>query len=362
MLKKIKVLIVDDSAVVRDILSKELSKESGIEIVGTAMDPYVARDKIVFLKPDVLILDVEMPRMDGLTFLEKLMEHYPLPVIILSNLTPDGCELSLKALELGAVEVMHKPMLDLSYKLRELIILLTDKIKAAAGVKYRFLVTREEKRLEKEKKKENFIPIIKANLINLTDKIIAIGSSTGGTEALQGILRVLPHGFPGILIAQHMPENFTRSFADSLNRVCQIEVREAKHGDTIYPGLALVAPGNYHMILKRSGVRCYVEVKQGPLVCRHRPSVEVLFNSVAKHMGKNSVGVILTGMGSDGAEGLLKMKEAGAFTIAQDEASCVVFGMPHEAIKLGAAAKVVALKKIPQELVDYFNNLKKIKV
>ncbi len=342
---KIKVLIVDDSAVVRSILSRELARDPAIEIVGTAVDPFVARDKIVYLQPDVMTLDVEMPRMDGLTFLGKVMEHQPMPVIILSSLTPAGCETALKAMELGAVEVMEKPALDVSHKLNEMIIILTDKIKAAAQTKYRFM-TRDKQ----EKKKTRQITPSTA-MIKTTDKVVAIGASTGGTEAIRSIIPVLPPSFPGIVITQHMPEQFTKSFADSLSKQSQMEVREARDGDTVRPGLVLIAKGNYHMLLRRSGARYYVEVKQGPLVCRQRPSVEVLFDSVAKFAGKNALGVILTGMGNDGATGMLHMKEAGAVTIAQDEASCVVFGMPKEAIKSGGAQKILPLDDIAGELI-----------
>jgi len=342
---KIKVLIVDDSAVVRSILSRELARDPAIEIVGTAVDPFAARDKIVYLQPDVMTLDVEMPRMDGLTFLGKVMEHQPMPVIILSSLTPAGCETALKAMELGAVEVMEKPALDVSHKLNEMIILLTDKIKAAAQTKYRFM-TRDK---QEKKKPRQLTP--STAMIKTTDKVVAIGASTGGTEAIRSIIPVLPPSFPGIVITQHMPEQFTKSFADSLSKQSQMEVREARDGDTVRPGLVLIAKGNYHMLLRRSGARYYVEVKQGPLVCRQRPSVEVLFDSVAKFAGKNALGVILTGMGNDGATGMLHMKEAGAVTIAQDEASCVVFGMPKEAIKSGGAQKILPLDDIAGELI-----------
>ena len=341
----IKVLIVDDSAVVRSILNRELSRIPDIEVVGTAPDPYVAREKIVALKPDVITLDVEMPKMDGITFLEKLMHHFPLPVIILSSLTPKGCETALKALELGAVEVMHKPELDLSYKLQEMILLLVDKIRSAAATKYRFSY-----RSNKEPKLKPVV-VNSSSMLKTTDKILVIGASTGGTEALRYVLPSLPASFPGILVAQHMPENFTNSFSKSLNSICQMEVREAKDNDTIHPGLVLIAPGNYHMLLRRSGARYYVQVKDGPLVCRQRPSVEVLFKSAAKYAGKNCIGLILTGMGNDGAEGMLELKAAGAHTIAQDEKSCVVFGMPKEAIKCGAAVEVVSLEHIPERLV-----------
>lgn len=344
---KIKVLIVDDSSVVRNVLSTEFAKYPEIEVVGTASDPYIARDKIVYLNPDVLTLDIEMPRMDGLTFLEKLMDHRPMPVIILSSLAPAGCEIALKALELGAVDVMEKPALDVSYKLNEMIIMLVEKIKAAKATKYRFTNRNKEKTNK---------PIVRrmaemTSMLQTTDKIVAIGASTGGTEALRALLPTFPPSFPGVVVAQHMPEKFTKSFADHLAQICKMEVREAVDGDTVRPGLILIAKGNYHMLLRRSGARYYVEVKDGPLVCRQRPSVEVLFDSVAKYAGRNVVGVMLTGMGNDGATGMLHMKEAGAFNIAQDEKSCVVFGMPKEAIKAGGVDKVMSLDDIPDEVV-----------
>jgi len=344
-MKEIKVLIVDDSAVVRNVLSGELSKDPHIEVVGTATDPYVARDKIFQLKPDVLVLDVEMPRMDGVTFLEKLMQYYPMPVIIFSTLTPAGCETALRALELGAIEVMHKPELDVASKLQEAMVQLADKVIAASKTKYKFTIkSKQEKSAIKSYTDMN-------SMIKTTDKVIAIGASTGGTEAIRAILPTLPANFPGIIITQHMPEHFTKTFSDSLNRQSAIEVREAKDNDTVRPGLALIAPGNYHMLLKRSGARYYVQVKDGPLVFHQRPSVEVLFDSASKYAGSNAIGVILTGMGRDGGKGLLHMKEAGAFTIAQDEKSCVVYGMPKVAAELGGVQKVLPLNDIPGELM-----------
>lgn len=344
-MKRVRLLIVDDSAVVRNILSRELAKDPEIEVIGTAPDPYIARDKIVNLQPDVITLDVEMPRMDGITFLGKLMRHKPMPVIILSSLTPKGCETALTALELGAVDVMQKPELDLSHKLNEMLVMLADKIKEAAQTKYRFTGSK---------------PIVKpaaptatkmTAMIRTTDKIVAIGASTGGTEAIRQIIPLLPPSFPGTVIVQHMPEKFTKAFADSLNKQSQMEVREAADGDTVRPGLVLIARGNYHMLFRRSGARYYVQLKQGPLVCRQRPAVEVLFESVAKYAGANAIGVMLTGMGNDGAKAMVKMKEAGSFNICQNEESCVVFGMPMEAIKEGAAHKVLPLSAIPRELM-----------
>ena len=338
MLKKIKVLIVDDSAVVRKIFSEELSKYSDIEVVGTAPDPYVARDKIVALHPDVITLDIEMPRMDGLTFLRKLMKHFPLPTIIVSSLTPKGGKLTLEAMEIGAVDVIAKP--GSSYTVGNMSTQLADKIRAAAWAK----VIRKDNVDDTEN-----VPL-KA-LAETSHKVIAIGASTGGTEALKVVLSKLPANSPGIMVVQHMPANFTAAFAERLNSLSQLTVREARDNDSVVPGLALLAPGNFHMILRRSGARYYVEVKTGPMVHHQRPAVDILFKSTAKYAGANAIGAILTGMGADGAEGLLDMKKAGASTIAQDENSCVVFGMPKEAIKMGAADKVLPIGQIAAEMM-----------
>lgn len=339
MLKKIKVLIVDDSAVVRKIFSEELSKYHDIEVVGTAPDPYVARDKILALHPDVITLDIEMPRMDGLTFLRKLMKHYPLPTIIVSSLTPKGGKLTLEAMEIGAVDVIAKP--GSSYTVGDMSSQLADKIRAAAWAK---LIRKDKDIADSES-----VPL--RALAETSHKVIAIGASTGGTEALKVVLSKLPANSPGIMVVQHMPANFTAAFAERLNSLSQLTVREAKDNDSVVPGLALVAPGNFHMILRRSGARYYVEVKTGPMVHHQRPAVDILFKSTAKYAGANAIGVILTGMGADGAEGLLDMKRAGASTIAQDENSCVVFGMPKEAIKVGAADKVLPLEQIAAEMM-----------
>jgi two-component system, chemotaxis family, protein-glutamate methylesterase/glutaminase len=347
---KIKLLIVDDSAIIRKVLSDELSKYPDIEIVGTAPDPYIARDKIVALDPDVLTLDIEMPRMDGITFLEKLMKSRPMPVIILSTLTPRGCDLALRAFDLGALEVMHKPELDVSVKLNEMVSQLVEKIRGAALAKNRVSAPRPRPRI-------NAVAQSTAMPFSTTDKIIAIGASTGGTEAIRAILPALPAVFPGIVIAQHMPANFTRSFADSLNNSCDLQVKEAEENDTIRPGLVLLAPGNYHMIVRRSGARYYVSLNQGPMVHHQRPAVDVLFTSVAKYAGKNALGVILTGMGKDGAAGLLKMKESGSFTIGQDEKSCVVYGMPKVAAEVGAVEYVRALEDIPQTIMQVLSKM-----
>lgn len=340
----IKVLVVDDSAVVRQVLSNELSRAKGIEVIGTAVDPYVARDKIVRLQPDVITLDVEMPRMDGLTFLAKLMKYHPMPVIIVSSLTPRGSEMALRALELGAVEVISKP--GGAYSVAEITTLLADKIRAAAQV--RFLKPHTQPAPADQPPE----PPSPAPLLRTTRKILAIGASTGGTEAIRAVLTQLPADAPGTVIVQHMPEHFTATYAERLNTQCAMEVREARDGDQVVHGLALIAPGNYHMVLERSGARYHVRVKTGPRVHHQRPAVDVLFHSVARNAGRNAIGVILTGMGADGAKGLLAMRQAGAHTIAQDEASCVVFGMPKEAIKLGAAEQVVPLGDIPAHIIQ----------
>ncbi|MCL2690380.1 MAG: chemotaxis response regulator protein-glutamate methylesterase [Chitinispirillia bacterium] len=342
---KIRVLIVDDSAVVRQILTRELSRDKNIEIVGTAPDPYVARDKIVELKPDVLTLDVEMPRMDGVTFLRKLMKHHPIPVIIVSSLTAAGSELAMEALQCGAIDVMCKP--GTSYSVGDMSELLIEKIKAAA------LVDIKKRAAAVKVSTETRPPVKRLAMTCTTNKIIAIGASTGGTEAVREVLEQFPSGAPGTVIVQHMPEYFTKSFADRLNSICEIEVKEAENGDRIIPGRALIAPGNKHMVMRRSGAQYLVEIKDGPLVFHQRPAVEVLFNSVAQYAGANAVGMILTGMGKDGAKGLLAMKEAGAYTIVQDEASSVVWGMPGEAFKVGAHTTVLPLKKIAAEALKH---------
>ena len=330
-----RVLVVDDSAVVRTILLRELERDATIEVVGTAPDPYVARDKIVRLQPDVITLDIEMPRMDGITFLKKLMRHYPLPVVVVSSLTPKGGDLALEAIDCGAVEVMCKP--GAAYTVGDLSVELIDKIKAAAKVKIRKAETGQRRKPKR---------VAKLAMTRTTNKVVAMGASTGGTQALQSVLTSMPTNAPGILVVQHMPEHFTSSFATRLNDICAIEVKEAEDRDSVIPGRALIAPGNHHMLLRRSGARYYVEVKDGPLVCRQRPSVEVLFKSAAKYAGQNAIGVIMTGMGADGAQGLLAMREAGAHTIAQDEKTCVVFGMPKEAIKADAVEQIVPLNRI----------------
>ncbi|MBF0211762.1 MAG: chemotaxis response regulator protein-glutamate methylesterase [Desulfamplus sp.] len=339
-MKPIKVLVVDDSAIVRKVFSQELSKERDIEVVGTAPDPYVARDKIISLKPDVLTLDIEMPRMDGITFLKKLMQHYPMPVIIVSSLTPKGSKLALEALSIGALEVISKP--SAAYSVGDMSIQLAEKIRAVYGVR---IVARKPP-TEDSTKGGAIKDINSKALAATTNKLIAIGASTGGTEAIRRVITRFPITSPGVLIVQHMPAQFTTTFAERMNSLCEMEVKEAAHGDTISNGKILIAPGNYHMLLKRSGARYYVEVKQGPMVHHQRPAVDVLFKSVAKYAGANALGIILTGMGADGAAGMASMKEAGSINIAQDEKSCVVYGMPREAVRLGCVDHVEDVDKI----------------
>ncbi len=344
-MKKIRVLNVDDSALMRQVLASLLAKDPEIEVIGSAPDPYIAREKIKALNPDVITLDVEMPRMDGITFLEKLMRGHPMPVVMVSSLTEAGCQTTLRALELGAVDFITKPKIDLREGMEDVAQDLISKVKAAAcaNVKREALAVRRE---------PTPLPSGSA-MIKTTDTIIAIGSSTGGTEAVKDVLEVLPPNTPPILITQHMPERFTKTWADRMNELCRISVREAEDGDSVLPGHALVAPGGYHMALERSGARYTVRINQDPPVNRHRPSVDVLFASVARYAGANAVGVILTGMGGDGAKELLTMKQAGAFTIAQDEASCVVFGMPKEAIKAGAVDKILPLGDIASAVLAH---------
>ncbi|MCX7635320.1 MAG: chemotaxis response regulator protein-glutamate methylesterase [Syntrophales bacterium] len=338
-MKKIKVLIVDDSAIVRKIFTEELSKYPDIEVIGAAPDPFVARDKIVQLQPDVITLDVEMPRMDGLTFLRKLMKYYPLPTVVVSSLTPKGGKLTLEALDIGAVDVIAKP--GGSYSVGDMSAQLAEKIRAASRA-----------RIDRTTAVAPSEPVEQPRALSqTTNKVIAIGASTGGTEALKAVLTKLPHDTPGVVIVQHMPANFTAAFAERLNGICKITVKEAKNNDAVIPGTALIAPGNYHMLLRRSGARYYVEVKTGPMVHHQRPAVDVLFKSTAKYAGANAIGVILTGMGADGAEGLKEMKTMGAATIAQDEKTCVVFGMPKEAINVGAVDRVVPLDLVAAEIL-----------
>lgn len=348
MPQNIKVLIVDDSAVVRKVFSEQLSKQRGIEVVGTAPDPYVAREKIVKLKPDVITLDIEMPRMDGITFLKKLMQYNPLPVIIVSSLTTKGSKLALESLSLGAMEVISKP--SEAYSVGDMGVQLAEKIRAVYGAKLKPANSRmAERPLE---------GIIESRALSATThKLIAIGASTGGTEAIKQVLIRLPRNTPGVVVVQHMPAQFTASFAERLNELCPMGVKEAENGDTVTTGQVLIAPGNFHMLLKRSGARYYVEVKTGPLVHYQRPAVDVLFKSVARYAGANALGIILTGMGKDGAAGMLDMKKAGAMNIAQDENSSVVFGMPKEAIALGGADYILDIHNIAGKAVSLLEKM-----
>src|SRR3989339_597583 len=347
MPRKIKVLVVDDSAIVRKVLSEQLSRQRGIEVVGTAPDPYVARAKIVKLKPDVVTLDIEMPRMDGMMFLKKLMQYYPLPVIIVSSLSPKGSKLALEALSLGALEVISKP--GEAYSVGDMSLQLAEKIRAVYGAKLKPVNFRTVERPE---------GIIESKaLAATTHKIIAVGASTGGTEAIKQVLIRLPRNAPGVVVVQHMPAQFTTSFAERLNELCAMNVKEAVNGDTVTTGQVLIAPGNYHMLLKRSGARYYVEVKTGPLVHYQRPAVDVLFKSVARYAGANALGIILTGMGKDGAAGMLDMKKAGAVNIAQDERSCVVFGMPKEAIAAGGVDYIQDIHTVAAKAVSILETL-----
>jgi two-component system chemotaxis response regulator CheB len=357
-MKKIRVLVVDDSAVVRQTMKEILESDPQIEVIATAADPYIAVERIKQEVPDVITLDVEMPRMDGITFLEKLMAQHPIPVVICSTLTERGSETALAALEKGAVEIITKPRLGTKQFLEESRIRICDAVKSAAQV-----------RLGKQRPLPAPTPVVTAKLtadamlpkptshamIQTTERIVAVGASTGGTEALRIFLEAMPADSPGIIIVQHMPEKFTASFAQRLDSLCQITVKEAADGDSVLRGQALIAPGNKHMLLKRSGARYYVEVKDGPLVSRHRPSVDVLFRSTARYAGKNAIGVIMTGMGDDGARGMLEMKEAGAVNLAQDEASCVVFGMPAEAIKFGGVDHIHPLGQLAREVIRRCN-------
>jgi two-component system chemotaxis response regulator CheB len=335
-LARIKVLIVDDSAVVRQLLTRQISRDPGIEVVGTAPDPFVARDMIIKLKPDILTLDVEMPRMDGITFLRKLMAAHPMPVIVLSSLTAEGTETAIQALEAGAVEVLCKP--SSAYSIDDLGTTLIAKLKTAARAKVQRAMLK---------------PTAPAplSMAATTDKLLAIGASTGGVQALTEVLQGFPRNAPGTVIVQHMPAQFTTSFAKRLNDMCQVEVREAANNDSVIPGRVLIAPGGFHTTLRRSGSRYYVEVKDGPEVHHQKPAVDVLFESVAHYAGANAAGAILTGMGADGAAGLLAMRKAGARTIAQDEKTSTVFGMPMEAIKCGAAEQILPLGAIAAALM-----------
>jgi two-component system chemotaxis response regulator CheB len=346
---KTRVLIVDDSAVVRQTLKEILSSDPEIEVIATAGDPFVAAERIREQKPDVITLDIEMPRMDGLTFLKKIMSQHPMPVVICSSLAGEGTQSAFKALEFGAVDIVTKPKMGTKQFLEDSRVTICHAVKAAAHASLQAL--KPSQWVEPKLTADAILAPASRAMAETTEKIVAIGASTGGTEALKTLLETLPSDTPGIVIVQHMPELFTRAFAERLDGLCAITVKEAETNDSVIRGRALIAPGNHHMLLKRSGARYYVEIKEGPLVCRHRPSVDVLFRSAARYAGGNAVGVILTGMGDDGARGMLEMKQAGATTIAQDEATSVVFGMPKEAIKMGGVDKVLPLQSIADAML-----------
>lgn len=354
---KIKVLVVDDSALIRSLLKEIINSQSDMEMVGSAPDPLVARELIKQLDPDVLTLDVEMPRMDGLDFLEKLMRLRPMPVVMISSLTERGSDITFRALELGAVDFFNKPKLDITQGMQQYAVEITDKIRAAAKARVRKAATLANAASITPRLSADAVLPALSNSITSTEKLIIVGASTGGTEAIKDFLTKLPPDCPGILITQHMPEAFTLSFAQRLNSLCKISVKEAQHGDRVLPGHAYIAPGHSHLLLKRSGANYVCELNQGPPVNRHRPSVDVLFRSAANCAGKNVIGVILTGMGKDGASGMLEMKQAGAYNFAQDEASCVVFGMPKEAIAAGGVDEVVPLSEMASKVMKYLASL-----
>ncbi|MGZ8158886.1 MAG: protein-glutamate methylesterase/protein-glutamine glutaminase [Methylobacter sp.] len=349
----IKVLIVDDSAVVRQVLTGLLDGVSGIKVIGAAPDPIFAMKRMETEWPDVIILDIEMPRMDGVTFLKKLMSERPTPVVICSTLTEKGAEVTMQAMSAGAVDIITKPKVNLSTFLQESKATIIDVIKAAAGSRPRIIkstTTATPSRVATGA--DNMLNSILKPMVQTTDRVIVIGTSTGGTQALEYLFTQLPRTAPPIVVVQHMPEHFTAAFAKRLDGICQVTVKEAAHNDRALPGMVLIAPGGKHMLLNRSGAQYRVDVKDGPLVSRHRPSVDVLFRSSAQSAGANAVGIILTGMGDDGAHGMKEMHDAGALTIAQDEASCVVYGMPKEAVKLGAVDGILPLSAIPQLIMQ----------
>ena len=338
-MKKITVVVIDDSALIRKLLSEIINSQPDMQAVGAAPDPLVAREMIRSLNPDVLTLDVEMPKMDGLDFLERLMRLRPMPVVMVSSLTERGSDATLRALELGAIDYVSKPKIDIAHGIQEYADEIADKIRTAAAARLR------PRPLPGVPRVERVLPAL-ANRSISTEKLIIVGASTGGTEAIKEFLLDMPPDCPGILITQHMPEAFTKSFAARLDSLCRISVKEAEHGERVLPGHAYVAPGHSHLLLRRSGANYMTQLSDAAHVNRHRPSVDVLFRSAAEHAGRNAVGVILTGMGKDGAQGMLAMKQAGAYNFAQDEASCVVFGMPKEAIAAGATDEVLPLREI----------------
>jgi len=348
----INVFIVDDSAVVRQVLTSVINSIQGLTVMASASDPIFAQKKMEKAWPDVIVLDIEMPRMDGITFLKKLMQEHPTPVVICSTLTAKGADVTMQAMSAGAVDIITKPTVNLKNFLQDSKVLMANAIKGAARAKMQSLKLATTHR-----------PVVKAAIVNQgsggaksmydsTDKVIAIGTSTGGTVALESVLTRLPKTAPGIVVVQHMPEAFTAAFSQRLNSVCDVTVKEAVSNDRVMPGLVLIAPGGKHMLLRRSGAQYRVEVKDGPLVSRHRPSVDILFRSTSQAAGKNAIGIIMTGMGDDGAKGLLELHKVGALTVAQDEASCVVYGMPKEAVKLGGVDGQLSLSEIPDLIVN----------
>ena len=363
MTNKIKVLIVDDSALVRQIVSQALATDPDIEVIGAASDPIFAIQKMKSEWPDVLVIDIEMPRMDGITFLKKIMAERPTPVVICSSLAEEGAQATFEALEAGAISIITKPKIGLKSFLEDSSNDIVQAVRSAARANMRAVRSSSSAAgavpfpiPAKLTADAMLSPASNRALARTTDQVVAIGTSTGGTQALEAVLTKLPSTCLGIVIVQHMPEKFTAMFAERLNSICQIEVREARNGDRVIPGLALIAPGGRHMMLKRSGAQYVVEVADGPVVNRHKPSVDVLFRSVAKYAGANALGIIMTGMGDDGARGMKEMHDAGARTVAQDEASCVVFGMPKEAIKLGAVDQIMPLDQIPGAIVSFGRN------
>jgi len=352
--KKIRVLIVDDSAFVRQVLKEILETDPQIEVMGVASDPYAAVERIRREVPDVITLDVEMPKMDGLTFLDRIMSQHPIPVVICSTLTENGSEVALSALQKGAVDIITKPKLGAKEFFEESRVRICDVVKSAAYARVKNRKLAPAATIQPKLTADAVLPKPASNaMIETTEKVVVVGASTGGTEALCLFLKALPLDAPGVVVVQHMPEIFTARFAERLNTICRITVKEAVSQESVLRGQALIAPGNHHLLLKRSGARYYVEIREGPLVSRHRPSVDVLFRSAARYAGSNAVGVIMTGMGDDGAKGMLEMREAGAYNIAQDEATCVVYGMPAEAVKLSAVHRIMALGQIAGEVVRF---------
>jgi two-component system chemotaxis response regulator CheB len=349
---KTRVLVIDDSALIRGVMKEIINNEKDMECVGAAADPLAAREMIKSLNPDMVTLDVEMPKMDGLDFLERLMRLRPMPVLMVSTVTEIGSDITLRALELGAVDFIAKPKIDIVRGMEEYAADITDKIRTVARAKVRRLSTPAVIQIQEKFSADVILPSV-AGRFSSTEKLIVIGASTGGTEAIKEVLSKLPADSPGVLVVQHMPEHFTKSFAKRLDSLCRISVKEAEHNERILPGHAYIAPGNSHLLLSRSGANYMIKLDQGPPVNRHRPSVDVLFRSVANIAGANAIGIILTGMGKDGTQGLLEMYLAGSYTIAQDEESCIVFGMPKEAIAAGGACDVLPLQDIARHTLEY---------